>query len=215
MENITVKTSWSDINLKEFMEISAIENDEALKSTVVAKKVKLIATISNVTYDEILEIDRESLGALIDATDFLHNDPEIATVPTFKIGDTEYMVMADMNQMTAGESISLEQVLIGNGDGAANNEVIADLLPILVRPVVREVDAEFPDKVTLRLEKFDTAKLASRRELFLDKLTVPFFMGVLTSISNGEKSFEKIIHSYLGQAKSTQLKATPNKPKKK
>jgi len=209
MENITVKTSWSDINLREFMEISELENDEALKSTVIAKKVKLLASISNATYDEILDLDRSSLSVLIEATDFLHSDPEININPTFKVDGIEYMMMPDLDQMTAGESISLEQVLLSAED--TKGAIIADLLPILVRPVVRTVDPEFSDKVVLKLEKFDTSKLASRRELFLEKLNVPFFMGILKSISNGETSFEKVIQSYLGAARSIPQKGKVKK----
>lgn len=211
MENITVKTSWRDINLKEFIAISAIENDEELKNTVIAKKVRLIAAISNASYDDILSIDRNSLGALMDATSFLHDNPEEINTPTFKLDGVEYMVMPDLNQMTAGESISLEQVLI-EAEGK-QNEVILDLLPILIRPVIREVDPEFKDKVVLKLEKFDPSKLASRRELFMEKLTVPFFMGVLTSISNGETSLEKVIQSYLGEEQITMLKENKLKTK--
>jgi hypothetical protein len=202
-ETIKIKNSWDEVTLGEFLRISDIDQDPELAKTVVKKSIKLIDVISDMEYGELLDLEMAVMEPLIEIASFLHTEPQASKEKTFKIDGVEYMMHPNLNKLNNGESISLESMLMQAEE--RKSDIVPDILAILIRPAIRRVDPEFPDKTILEIEKFDENKIAMRRELFLEKLTVPFFITALTSFSNGEMEFEKIIQSYL-QAKSNTTK---------
>ena len=187
---IEIKDSWEQINLRTFLEINALNEDVKFKDTVVARRVKLISLISNMSYDELLTTDSDSLQKLMEATKFLDVLPEEANEKEFDVNGVKHMIIKDFNKMTAGESISLEQVLLNKDE--LGDFIVSDILSILIRPSKNGV-----------IDKFDETLLEDRKELFMEYLTVPYFMGFLTALLTGETSLESLIQRFLGVQKST------------
>jgi hypothetical protein len=187
---IEIKDSWEQINLRTFLEINALNEDVKFKDTVVARRVKLISLISNMSYDELLTTDSDSLQKLMEATKFLDVLPEEANEKEFDVNGVKHMIIKDFNKMTAGESISLEQVLLNKDE--LGDFIVSDILSILIRPSKNGV-----------IDKFDEMLLEDRKELFMEYLTVPYFMGFLTALLTGETSLESLIQRFSGVQKST------------
>ena len=187
---IEIKDSWEQINLRTFLEINALNEDVKFKDTVVARRVKLISLISNMSYDELLTTDSDSLQKLMEATKFLDVLPEEANEKEFDVNGVKHMIIKDFNKMTAGESISLEQVLLNKDE--LGDFIVSDILSILIRPSKNGV-----------IDKFDETLLEDRKELFMEYLTVPYFMGFLTALLTGETSLESLIQRFSGVQKST------------
>ena len=182
---IEIKDSWEQINLRTFLEINALNEDVKFKDTVVARRVKLISLISNMSYDELLTTDSDSLQKLMEATKFLDVLPEEANEKEFDVNGVKHMIIKDFNKMTAGESISLEQVLLNKDE--LGDFIVSDILSILIRPSKNGV-----------IDKFDETLLEDRKELFMEYLTVPYFMGFLTALLSGETSLENLIQKFSG-----------------
>ena len=187
---IEIKDSWEQINLRTFLEINALNEDVKFKDTVVARRVKLISLISNMSYDELLTTDSDSLQKLMEATKFLDVLPEEANEKEFDVNGVKHMIIKDFNKMTAGESISLEQVLLNKDE--LGDFIVSDILSILIRPSKNGV-----------IDKFDEMLLEDRKELFMEYLTVPYFMGFLTALLVGETSLESLIQRFSTVKQST------------
>jgi len=187
---IEIKDSWEQINLRTFLEINALNEDVKFKDTVVARRVKLISLISNMSYDELLTTDSDSLQKLMEATKFLDVLPEEANEKEFDVNGVKHMIIKDFNKMTAGESISLEQVLLNKDE--LGDFIVSDILSILIRPSKNGV-----------IDKFDETLLEDRKELFMEYLTVPYFMGFLTALLVGETSLESLIQRFSTVKQST------------
>ena len=187
---IEIKDSWEQINLRTFLEINALNEDVKFKDTVVARRVKLISLISNMSYDELLTTDSDSLQKLMEVTKFLDVLPEEANEKEFDVNGVKHMIIKDFNKMTAGESISLEQVLLNKDE--LGDFIVSDILSILIRPSKNGV-----------IDKFDETLLEDRKELFMEYLTVPYFMGFLTALLVGETSLESLIQRFSTVKQST------------
>jgi len=180
---IEIKESWNEITLADFLEINKVNESEEFKDTVVAKRIKLISVVSNASYKQLMSIDSDTLEKLIESTKFLDTIPEENKDKVFKIEGMEHMIIQDFNKLTAGESISLEQVLLNKDEKGA--DIISDILSILIRPCTNGV-----------INRFDENLIEERKQLFLRALTVPDFMGFLTAILVGATSLESLIQRF-------------------
>ena len=182
---VEVKESWDEINLKTFLAINELNEDVNFKNTVVARRVKLISLVSNISYDELLGTDSDTLTKLMEATKFLDVMPIESEQKEFEVNGVTHMVIDDFNKMTAGESISLEQVLINKDE--LGDLIVSEILSILIRPSKNGV-----------IDKFDETLLTDRKAVFMEYLTVPNFMGFLTALLSGETSLENLIQKFSG-----------------
>lgn len=180
---ITTKENWEEVTLRDFLAINEANESKEFRDTVIAKRIKMVSIVSNASYDDLMGIDSESLEKLIQATRFLDTVPTERESKTFMIEGREYSIVQDLNKMTAGESISLEQLLINKAEGGS--DIISDILSILIRPSVNGV-----------VDKFDEKLIEERKTFFLDYLTVPCFMGFLTTLLVGGTSLENLIQRY-------------------
>lgn len=170
---ITVKNTWKEVTLAEFMAVSNIEEDQSLVGRPLARGVKLIEILSSATEDEILQVDGDTLTKLLNQVKFLAQKPKPTRAKTIKIDGVEYGYENGEN-ITAGEMISIESLL---QEGADNNKSTMDRqLAILIRPMVDG-----------KIEPFKLEGLEAREELFLDNLKVPFFFGLLVNSLPTEK----------------------------
>lgn len=180
---IEIKESWNEITLADFLAINEVNESEQFKDTVIAKRIKLISVVSNASYEQLMNINSETLEKLIESTKFLDTIPEENKDKVFKIEGMEHMIIQDFNKLTAGESISLEQVLLNKDELGAG--IISDILSILIRPCKNGI-----------INKFDENLIEKRKEFFLKFLTVPYFMGFLTALLVGETSLESLIQRF-------------------
>jgi len=197
---IELKENWNQVTLSEYLEYDKIIKQD-LASRPHHKQCLILSCISNATYEDIQKIPKSIYSQMVDKAMFLTVPPEMSVQDEFKINGVDYMVI-DHNEMSVGESISMEQILIDEKETGVSG--LAKILAIMIRPIVRSVHPEFKDKVISTPEDFDTDKLERRANLFLEKLTVPYLTGFLTASLAGEVPLEKTIKKSLEENQSTQ-----------
>ena len=178
---IEVKSKWSEINLREFISIAEIETEKETEGRAIAKRVKIISLLS---------------GVELKATSFLDKEPKEDKNP-IRIDGVTYKAV-ELNKLTVGENISIEQLLTEAQNTGKN--IMADLIAILIREVE---DGKVVD--------FDPDTLQARKELFLERLTVGFFLKLMKAFTGGVSNTDEIIKKYSSQQDTEQ---TEQKKKK-
>ena len=192
MKKITVRKSWSEVTLREHIEIGKVETNKDLKDRPIAKRMGMLHIISNQTEQEIDEIQGQNLAMILNATDFLNGMPPKRKVKVFKLNGIDYMFHPKPNELSAGEMVSVEQYMIDEKNTGENR--YAEIISILIRPCNKVMNDEFKKEVWT-IDKFDTKNLDERKDMFLDKLTADKYMNEMAFfLSLGEKS-KKLFHS--------------------
>ena len=209
---IELKESWDQVTLKEYIEYDKILNMD-LEMQPHTKQCLILESISNASYEDILKAKANVYESMVKTAMFLTVPPKPNTNKSFELKGVDYMIV-NFDDMTAGESISLEQILIKEKQTGLS--YLAEALAIMIRPVVRNISTKLktPDnkyKIIETIEEFDIKTLQSRSELFMEELTVPYLIGFLTVLSTGETPLGATIKKSLGLEKNTQLKEQKKK----
>ena len=186
---IEVKSKWGEINLREFISIAEIETEKETEGRAIAKRVKIISLLSGVELKELYKLNTKGFEKLIKATSFLDKEPKEDKNP-IRIDGVTYKAV-ELNKLTVGENISIEQLLTEAQNTGRN--IMADLIAILIREVK---DGKVVD--------FDPDTLQARKELFLERLTVGFFLKLMKAFTNGVSNTDEIIKKYSSQQDTEQ-----------
>jgi hypothetical protein len=209
---IELKESWEQVTLSEYLAYDKVLRMD-LEGRPHHKQCLMLECISDATYEDILKAPRAVYKQMVETAMFLTVPPIQNPCTEFKVGDTDYMII-DYNQMSAGESISLEQILIREKETGVSQ--LAEMLAIMIRPIVRNISTEFKDannkcKIIETAEPFDIDKLEDRAKLFLNQLTVPNLVGFLTTSLIGGTPLGKTIKKSLAPESNTMSTETPKK----
>ena len=193
VDKLRVKKAWVEVSLPEWMEMGLIGADKKLIDLNFARRMKTIAIISNRTEEQIDEYGGENLANILAATSFLDKPPAKRRVKWFTLSKakdaTKYIFHPKPNELSAGEIISIEQLMIDEKNNPELN-TFADIITILFRPCTKVWNEEFKKDIWT-IEKFDTKNLDDRKKLFLKRLTVDKFYNEMVFFSTiGEKSRE-------------------------
>ena len=203
INKITVKKSWAEVTLSEHIEIGQVEIDEDLKDRPIAKRMGMLPIISNLSAEQVDEIQGQNLAMILGATNYLNSMPPKRKRKVFKLNGIDYMFHPKANELSAGEMISVEQYMIDEKNTGVNR--YAEMLAILIRPCSKVMNSEFKKEVWT-IEKFDTKNLEERKEMFLEKLTADKYMNEMAFFLNiGQKSKELFHSSTPNQKKGQNL----------
>jgi len=209
-ETLTFKNSWSEVTLREFINIGRIQGDEKYNDLRLLQRLKIIEILTDVDFDYIKKIPASNLGPIFEATSFIDKTPpkvNIKKKKPFKIDGVEYMFNPDFKNMSAGEMISVEQLIMDANKKGENST--PGILAILIRPT--EVVPDEKGGMKTVIQEFDSASWAERKEMFLDKLTVEKFyheLAFFLDIDNGS-AITTLLSS--NEQKKSQKKTEPKK----
>lgn len=192
MKTFNIISSWNEVNLETYLKVVEIQTNEKLENLSLQKAVELIACLSDVEYDELLKMDKQVLGECINKLAFLNEETEDRSREPFEINGVNYMMLPNFDELTTGEMISIEQMILDASENSAN--YLADLLAVLVRPVHIEGD-------TITPEVFHAEFVDMRKGLLLKSLYVPFFLDRLTDFFLGSQTLEAISAQFTEQTK--------------
>lgn len=198
MEKITIKNKWSEIDLNTYVKISEIQTNENLEHLNLQKAVELIAVLSDRPLKEILQYDKEMLGVCLEKIAFIFDDNvEDRSKEIIIIDGQKYIFEPNLDGLTTGEMISIEQLILNAGNTGQN--YLAELLAILIRPAI-PIEGKEND---YKIEPFEAETVQSRKELFNTKLFVPFFLQNLTTFFFGSKQLGSISRLFSEMANDT------------
>lgn len=159
----TFPQEWKEVTLKQYMGIQPIlkkEKDEATKI------VEIVAVLSNIPYEIILDLEISSLGKVFNLVDKLLQS-EIESAPeTFFLGGKEYIFALKGRSLTSREYIDLD-LLCKDLD-----ENLDKIMAILWR---ENENGIIP---------YRTGDLENRAKLFYDELTTEYVLHGATFFLN-------------------------------
>lgn len=201
-KTMTIKTSWDEVTLGEYLKISAVEVDNKLAELGTKKTIKFVAILSNKSEAEINDMSYEMFVTLCDKVSFLHlEEPKRSTGKPFKIKGKDYIFVRDFSKLTTGEMVSIEQAI--KDSSKSKKAFLSEILAILIRPCTSVKDEE-TGKTENVIEKFTTKNLKYRERLFIKELKVPDFLSRIEAFMTGANR-SKMITS-LSSVRATKLK---------
>ncbi len=163
-EKIIIKKGWGEVTLREYLEIGEIQANEELSELRFQQRLRMIAVISSYTYEDLLKINSSNLGPIIETASFLdRTPPKRDQKRIFKINGVDYIFRHDFRNMSAGEMVSVEQLIMDAKNKGINST--PGVMAILFRPT--KEDGTITD--------FEAKSWEERKEFLMDNLTADKF----------------------------------------
>jgi hypothetical protein len=146
-----IPTNWEDVTVKTFIEI--VKLDEKKDINDLNKVMKLMEILTNIPNDDVELLPVESFMEIQKCFSFVKTDVEKKMKDSIVINGEEYWVKNNFNDLTMGESITIETLL----QEVKNPVYILDkLLCLFLRK----------KKENGKLESFKTTFLTDRIDIF-------------------------------------------------
>ena len=176
-----IPTQWDDVSVAKFMEI--VKLDEKKDINDLEKVMELMNILAQIPKDEVELLPVESFMEIQNNFSFVKNDVDKKAKESIVIDGEEFFVKNDFNDLTMGESITIETLL----KDVDNPMFILDkLLCLFLRK----------KKENGKLESFKTTFLTDRIETF-KKAPITSVYNNLIFFSNGENILENNMKDFL------------------
>lgn len=168
-KEIIIPTSWQDVTLGEFIELSKLDVDSY--ETPVEYYIHMLRVFGNDDIENIFEyIKAVDINNIIGQMSFLNTPPKQLDDKTVTIGKQVFHLIENLNEITVGEYVSIEQLI---EQGQFNSVTsIPTILSVILRP---------------KGEIFDSSKCAERIELFKKSLSIENVLKMSVFFSIGVK----------------------------
>lgn len=168
-KEILIPTSWNDVTLREFIELSSLDFD-SYKSPV-EYYIHVLRVFGNDNIENIFDyIKAVDLNSIIGQMSFMNEEPKKLDNKSVEIEGEMYFLSDNLNELTVGEYVSIESLIEQKGQSSVDS--IPTVLSVLLRP---------------KNEVFDSANCVKRAELFKDALSIEQVLGMSVFFSNGER----------------------------
>ena len=168
-KEILIPTSWNDVTLREFIELSSLDF-ESYKSPV-EYYIHVLRIFGNDNIKDIFDyIKTADLNSIIGQMSFMNEEPAKLDNKSVEINGEMFFLSDNLNELTVGEYVSIESLIEQGGQSSVDS--IPTVLSVLLRP---------------KNEVFDSANCVKRAELFKDALSIEQVLGMSVFFSNGER----------------------------
>lgn len=180
---LTVPTSWEEVTVEQYQVLQTLKKVEEYDSNLLYM-IDVITSLTDVTSEMISGINLGNLNILISDMGFIQNLIPDDKKDEVKIGKDVFKWIGDLNSITVGEAISIEQIIdLEELNYTSSFDVV---LAVLLRKV----------KEDGTLEPFDSEIFEQRRKLF-SKLPITDVYGMVVFFSLGEKTSTKNTAGFL------------------
>ena len=168
-KEILIPTSWNDVTLREFIELSSLDF-ESYKSPV-EYYIHVLRVFGNDDVENIFDyIKAVDLNSIIGQMSFMNEEPSKLDNKSVEINGEMYFLSDNLNELTVGEYVSIESLIEQGGQSSVDS--IPTVLSVLLRP---------------KNEVFNSANCVKRAELFKDALSIEQVLGMSVFFSSGER----------------------------
>jgi hypothetical protein len=172
-EEFSVPESWSEVTVNQFMAIVKLqEGMEELN--ILQKTIKMVCILTKIPEEYVEMIPIEQFYKIRDILEYTNDEVDTKACESITIDGEEYFIKNDFNQLTMGETITIE-TLMSNSDNVVS--VFDELLCVFLRK----------KKDNGKLEAFKSTFLQERKEIF-GKAPISQMYSVLVFFSAGESS---------------------------
>ena len=166
-KEILIPTSWEDVTLGEYIELSKL--DISSYKSPVEYYIHMLRIFGNDDIESIFEyIKAVDLNSIVGQMDFMKNQPRQLANKTLLIDGVNYHLTKNLNEITVGEYVSIEQMI--ETDKLDSVSAIPVILSVILRP---------------KDEEFDSNLCAERIDLFKTKLSIEDVLGMSVFFSIG------------------------------
>ena len=166
-KEILIPTKWSDVTLKEFIELSALDIDSF--DSHIDYYVKMLGVFGNDNIGDILEFVKLSdIADIVNQMSFMNTKPKEIDKKEVTINGEVFKLIENMNEITVGEYVSIE-TLIEQGNLNSISSIPA-ILSVILKPIN---------------EVFDSSIVNKRMELFEEELSIEDVLGMSVFFSIG------------------------------
>lgn len=127
MKDLTIPKSWSDVKLHSYRKLVSIPEDLPEDR----KNKRLLSALLNIPELKINDIPVKKFREIQESLQFISQLPSGQVLNTFTIEGVQYGLIPNLNDITLGEMIDLEEFV------ANWNRDLHKLMAILYRPVTR------------------------------------------------------------------------------
>lgn len=174
-------TSWDDMTLGVYVKLAKLDEAKEAFGIPELYLLKVIEALCGAEDGDLDDLTLDMVTELSNEVGYLQKEPSWNTNSRhIVIDEVDYVFPEDLNKLTMGEYISIKML---QEQQTTQAELIPYLLAVILRPGKKVVDEE-TKKETWIQDKFSTANLEWRKELFL---TQPVFnlMGPVSFFLNG------------------------------
>lgn len=182
-EKYDCPSEWNEVTLRKFYNVMVLAEKKKDFKSDLDYTLDFIHYLSDIPKERLMDLKSESYVKLVNQLDWVSKEPKGQDIDIIEIDDKKFMFPKDLNNLTMGESISVELAIKDNEGNLA--EAFINLLPILLRPV-KEIKDLDNDDIKYEQIPLDTENIESRKELFMDKLMVTEVIKFRDFFFNGE-----------------------------
>lgn len=178
-------SDWSEVTLRKFYNVMQLSEKKKDIKSELEFTLDFIKILCDIPKDILYELKTDSYVKLTNSLDWISTEPKGEEIDIITINEQTYCFPKDLNNLTMGESISVEMA-IKDANGSVSESFI-NMLPILLRPCKEVTNVEL-DKKEWEQEPLDTKNLAERKEIFLDNLMVTEVIKFRDFFFNGDEA---------------------------
>ena len=196
--NITVPENWQDVTLQQYLKfykaMKPYEGSEEYSTKIIEIAAYYLCNIDAITLVKLpMETFNEVSKALMD---LILSGKKQELVKSFKIGDTKYGFVTNLDQMTYGEYVDL----VTYSKDVYENAAL--MCSILYRPIIEE------DKDTYRIQEYKGTN-ENQIDLFYQKLTMDIIFGALSFFLRLQNDLSNSTLTYMTETMLKMMEKTP------
>jgi|GEM_PF-6699925 len=153
--------NYDEMTLDAFIRITKVQESGLQYEFQEMFLIKMLEALIGVEGGDLDELTLEDLANLAEKLKYLLTEPKPKKVDKIVIGDITYAFPDNYNKLTTGEIISIRTL----NEGKSTGESILNLLSIILRPAILQVDSETGREYWKRV-KFDAQNLEHRKRIF-------------------------------------------------
>lgn len=177
---IKLPKSWSEVKVKTWRELNGIQSDSEM--SVLIQRLSILADVDQ---EQIRRLSIPEFNKLVTEASFMSEELKPEPVLRFDIAGKRYGMIPDLNFITTGEFIDVEQF---KKDPIANIHYLAALI---YRPIIWEEDDDW------KIAPHTSTGFQRRADLFLNELPITTIYGAVLFFSASGIQFTEIIVDYL------------------
>lgn len=175
---INCPESWDDVKLNTFEELLHFTKTTKLTQDNVLYSLKVFSILLKVDINILKKTTRAGFISLANLLSFANIEPTPSDKKEWIINKHKYRAMEDLNQLTMGDTLSIETILKDIDEAY----ITSAILPFIIRPVVNRTNEQ--GEIDECLSEVDYKKLNKTKELFSKELSIrdvlllkDFFLG--------------------------------------
>jgi len=167
---LIIPTSWDEITLRQYEQISQLKPGDNETENLLS----ILVILCRLTDAELKCIPLHYYAEIFSGMEWISVTPEPKLIDSIKIKGELYNVNKNWNNLTFGEAISIEQLLM-------DNKVDANSYGFVLACLLRKPDTTF-----------NAGQVMELLEVIKDELTITEVLGLMLGFSNGENNYTTI-----------------------